>query len=90
MVAVSEVLRGWGMKIFAGFRRFVSVMCFFVVRVSQMGVEVLSSSSSLSAMRLFFPLDLETSFWVELMCLRRAFEAFNTCRGVSKMRNSCD
>jgi hypothetical protein len=77
-----EVLRGCGREILEGFRRFWSVMCFLVVRVSQMGLELSgelsSSSSSAPARRLFLPLETAASSVVDLMCDRRALEAFNT------------
>jgi hypothetical protein len=77
-----EVLRGCGREILEGLRRFWSVMCFLVVSVSQMGLELSrelsSSSSSAPARRLFLPLKAVVSWGVELMCDRRALEAFNT------------
>ena len=73
---------GCGRGILEGLRRFWSVMCFFVVRVSQMGLELSgespSSSSFAPARRLFLPLEIVASWDADLMCDRRALEAFNT------------
>lgn len=69
-----------------GFRRFLSTMCFFVVRVSQMGSvsagvssAELSSSLTVGARR-FLVVEAASlrvaSVW---MCLRRAVEALSVC-----------
>jgi len=56
----------------------VSVMCFFVVRVSQIGVERSSASSSSSVgRRLCFSDVLDASAVEDLMCDNSAFEAFS-------------
>lgn len=77
-----EVLRGCGREILEGLRRFWSVTCFLVVRVSQIGLELSgelsSSSSSVTARRFFLPLKAAISWDIDLMCDRRALEAFNT------------
>ena len=59
-----------------GLSRFWSAMCFFVVKVSHIGVEssCCSSSSSASARRLGLDVE-ETSS--ALICFKRACEAFN-------------
>jgi hypothetical protein len=85
IVVVGEELRGFGTGILKGLRRFWSLICFFVVRLSQIGGEVESSSSEsgLSAMRDFFPDVFVLSCSVDLMCFRRAFEAFSVYSIVS-------
>ena len=62
-------------------------MCFLVVRVSQIGGEVKSwsSSESLSATRLFFPEAFVFLFSVDFMCFNSAFEAFSVCTHVNKV-----
>ncbi len=77
-MVVGDELSGCGTGILDGLRRFWSLMCFFVVRVSQIGGEVGSSSSEsrLWAMRDFFPDTFVRSCSVDLMCFSRAFEAF--------------
>lgn len=80
MLRVGEVLRGNGRWILVGLRRFLSAMCFFVLRFSQMAGESAesSSSSSPSAMRFFFPAG--TALAALLRWERRALEAFNVYR----------
>lgn len=75
IVVVGEVFRGWGRVILEGLRRFVSVMCFLVVRIREIVVEVSSSESSSSVRRLGFP--LEVVLEALAMWFRRALEAFS-------------
>lgn len=80
---VGLLFRLCGTAIREGLRRLVSVMCFFVVRVSQMGVERVSSvSSSLSEVgrRLCLSEDFDTSVEVDLMCANKALEALSVCK----------
>jgi hypothetical protein len=69
MVASSLSAMGCGRAILDGFRRFLSTMCFLVVRVSQMGVSVAVDSSSSRR-------DGLAAGALEEMCLSRALEAF--------------
>lgn len=80
IVVVGAEWRECGTGILPGFSRFLSTMCFFVVRVSQIGSsppgELPSSDASSVFARRFFVVDsLSLRFDSELMCLRRAVEA---------------
>jgi hypothetical protein len=88
IVVLEEVLSGCGTEIFAGLRRFWSVMCFLVVRVSQIGVESSSCSSSSSAPARRLSLEVASAASVDLICFRRALEAFNVYRVVSMRLHS--
>ncbi len=73
-----DVLRGLGTAILVGFRRFLSTMCFFVVRVNQMGSDVASSPPSESARRFCFPDAFEASFSAVLTYFKSAVDALRT------------
>lgn len=86
IVVVGEVFKGCGRAIFEGLRRFLSMMCFFVVRRSHIGVSLdsaPSSESSPSAKRSFFVAEAAEDFALLWMCLRRAVEAFKVWEGQS-------
>lgn len=85
MVCVGEVLRECGTLIFPGFRRFLSTICFFVVRINHTGpplADAPSSPSSESSLSNSCFLDDCSDFFssCDLMCLRSAEEARSTLK----------
>ena len=81
MVEVAASLRECGRWILPGFNRFLSTMCFFVVRTSHTGslLKDFASSelSSSAASRFLVPESVSFRFASDLMCFRRAVDAFS-------------
>ena len=83
-------------NILVGLRRVLSVTCFFVVRTSQTGESSTSSSTTdeevrdvvaVGAKRSCLPDKSAFSLDTDLMCARRAVDAFWTCAGSSSYRD---
>ena len=81
IVDVAAPLRECGRGILPGFNRFLSTMCFFVVRTSHRGswAEGPASSelSSLAARRFLVPDSASFRFASDFMCFRSAPDAFS-------------
>ena len=86
IVVAVDVLRECGREILAGFNRFWSIMCFFVVRFSHTGISYssLSSLSSVAANKLRLLDVFVFSIWL-FMNFSRAREALRTCQVISSM-----